>query len=116
MKKSRLPARFLIAMLKFTCFHLFLAILTLGISWAGTSYSQETLAKTVTLQIDNQDLRSVLATIERNAKVKFSYDLAIIPDGKVNLKAKGESLAQVLDKLLNPLRINRSEERRVGKE
>jgi len=108
MKKSRLPARFLVAMIKFTCFHLFLAILTLGISWAGTSYSQETLAKTVTLQIDNQDLRSVLATIERNAKVKFSYDLAIIPDGKVNLKAKGESLAQVLDKLLNPLRINYS--------
>src|SRR5690606_34967690 len=108
MKKSRLPARFLIAMLKFTCFHLFLAILTLGVSWAGNSYSQETLARTVTLQIENQDLRSALATIERNARVKFSYDLAIIPEGKVSLRAKGESLAEVLEKLLTPLRLEYS--------
>lgn len=108
MKKSRLPARFLIAMLKFTCFHLFLAILTLGISWAGNSYSQETLARTVTLQIENQDLQTALATIERNARVKFSYDLAIIPDEKVNLRARGESLAEVLEKLLVPLHISYS--------
>ena len=108
MKKSRLPARFIVAMIKFTCFHLFLAILTLGVSWAGNSYSQETLARTVTLQIENQDLRSALATIERNARVKFSYDLAIIPEGKVNLRARGESLAEVLEKLLTPLRISYS--------
>src|SRR5690606_26297738 len=100
MKKSRLPARFLVAMIKFTCFHLFLAILTLGISWAGTSYSQETLAKTVTLQIDNQDLRSVLATIERNAKVKFSYDLAVVPKQKISINAHAELLGSVLQRLL----------------
>src|SRR5690606_942374 len=62
----------------------------------------------VTLQIENQDLQTALATIERNARVKFSYDLAIIPDEKVNLRARGESLAEVLEKLLVPLHISYS--------
>ncbi len=105
MKKSRLPAQFLVAMIKFTCFHLFLVILTLGMSMAGSSYSQETLSRSVTFQTESQDLRTVLSLIEKGAKVKFSYDLAVIPSGKITFTAQAEPLSSVLERLLKPLRL-----------
>ncbi len=105
MKKSRLPAQFLVAMIKFTCFHLFLVILTLGVSMAGNSYSQEALARSVTFRTEGQDLKTVLSLIEKRSKVKFSYDLAVMPTQKINFRAEAEPLSSVLEKLLKPLRL-----------
>ena len=105
MKKSLLPAQFLIAMIKFSCFHLFLVVLTLGMSIAGSGYSQEALSRSVTFRIENQDFRAVLSQIEKGAKVKFSYDLAVIPREKITFEARAESLSSVLEKLLKPLRL-----------
>ncbi len=105
MKKSRLPAQYLVAMIKFSCYHLFIVMLTFGVSLAGNTYSQETLARSVTLQMENQDFRDVLTAIEKNTRVKFSYDIAIVPREKLNLRAHTEPLSSVLDKFLAPLRL-----------
>ncbi len=105
MKKSRLPAQIFVAMIKFSCFHLFVVIMTLGVSLAGNTYSQETLSKSVTLQLDNQDFMTALNAIEKSAKVKFSYDMAVVPRERVNLKVNTEKLSSVLEKLLTPLRL-----------
>lgn len=108
MKKSRLPAQLLVVMIKFTCFHLFLVVMTLGISLAGNTYSQEALLKSVTIRVENKDFRTVLSAIEKKTDIKFSYDLAIVPKEKMSVKVVDEPLANVLGKLLDPLRLKYS--------
>ncbi len=106
MKKSRPPVAFFVTMLKFSCFHTFLVMISLGVTLAENGYSQETCSKTVTLSINNQDVRTALSALEKMARVKFSYDPAIVPRKQVNLSVKGEPLSVALEKLLNPLRLS----------
>ncbi|GAA4440163.1 TonB-dependent receptor [Ravibacter arvi] len=80
-------------------------MLTLGMSIAGNTYSQETLSRPLTLHLENQALEKVLAAIEKKAKVKFSYDHDILPAAKVSFSANEEALGKVLGRLLNPMRL-----------
>ncbi len=106
MKKKRLPVEVLLAMVKFSCFHLFIVMLTFGISLAEETNAQELLARPVSVKLSNQDVRTALSRIGKSADVKFSYDPALIRNAdRVNLTANKEPLAKVLDKILNPLRL-----------
>jgi len=106
MKKQRLPVKVLLAMVKFSCFHLFVIMLTFGISLAEKTNAQELLARPVSVNIANQDVRTALMRIGKSADVKFSYDPALIRNTeRVSLTADKEPLAKVLDKILNPMRL-----------
>lgn len=106
MKKQRLPVKVLLAMVKFSCFHLFVIMLTFGISLAEKTNAQELLARPVSVSIANQDVRTALIRIGKSADVKFSYDPALLRNTKrVSLTADKEPLAKVLDKILNPMRL-----------
>ncbi len=113
MKKQRLPANLILTMVRFTCFHLFMVMLTFGVSAARNTGAQELLTRTVTIESNNQDIRSVLSGIERNAKVKFAYEPALMLNRqKVSIAAQNEQLSTVLERLLRPLDLTYEVSRR----
>lgn len=105
MKKHRLPYEVLLTMIRFSCFHLFIMMLSFGVSLAKNGYSQELLARLISVNADNQNFGVVLSKIERSGHVKFSYDPELIPKEKINFKAGKEPLSSVLNKLLKPYRL-----------
>ncbi|MDF7817560.1 TonB-dependent receptor [Runella sp. MFBS21] len=106
MKKHRLIVETVIAMLKFSCFHILVAMVSFGISIAKDSNAQEILERPVSVEIISKDVQTALQFVEKSAKVKFSYEPALLPKGeKINLVVKNERLSAVLEKLLKPLRL-----------
>ena len=100
MKKHR-HVHVVLAVTKFTCAPLLLAFLTFGISVARKSAAQELLARPISLELTNQDVRVALARIEKSAEVKFSYEPALLRSRKrVTPEARNEPLA--LPRLLRP--------------
>ncbi len=107
MQKHRLPLKIIVSMLKFSGFHLIWIMLSFGISIAKDSHAQEMLTRPVSLELRNQEVKSILLQLEKTAKVKFSYEpMVISTDEKVSLMALKEPLSNVLDRLLKPLHIN----------
>ncbi|GAB3505680.1 TonB-dependent receptor [Emticicia fontis] len=77
-----------------------------GISLAKDAEAQELLNRKVSVQIENRNFEDAISIIEKQADVKFTYrsKLLAIPQ-KVSLSIVNQSLSQVLDKLLTPLKI-----------
>lgn len=93
--------------IKFSCFHLFLVMLTVGISDAKESYAQELLSRPVSVVLQNQAIQTVLGRIEKAARVKFSYEPSLMNSKeKVTLITHNEPLSTVLDRLLKPLQLS----------
>jgi TonB-linked SusC/RagA family outer membrane protein len=106
MNKHRLPNQVIFSMVKFSCIHLFLALLTVGVSTAKDTLAQEILARPVSVELLNQDLKTILVKIEKSVNVKFSYEpLLLKARGKINLTARNEPLSAVLERLLKPLQL-----------
>ncbi|MFN4144274.1 MAG: TonB-dependent receptor [Runella sp.] len=84
----------------------FLATTFIGLSWATETSAQELLNTRLTLQVENRDLKHILARIEREANIKFMYSAQVIPvNRKISINATNESLSKILDNLLNPLQV-----------
>jgi len=85
--------------------------LLLVTTFAGTLYAnhisgQEVLNRKVSLVADQKEVKSILTELSKLADIKFVYSAQRIPcKQKVSLRAKDESLGDVLDGLLDPLDI-----------
>ncbi|WP_233872205.1 SusC/RagA family TonB-linked outer membrane protein [Dyadobacter sp. CY323] len=91
-------------MLKFSGRQIILILLTFGMGMAKDGLGQELLTRPVSFEVQNRDIRTALSIIEKSAKVKFSYEPAIIPKNvETTLIANQDPLALVLEKLLSPL-------------
>jgi TonB-dependent starch-binding outer membrane protein SusC len=78
-----------------------------AMAYAHTSPAQELLNRDVTIRLTDVTLREALTMLEKNAEVRFAYSRDLIRMSQtVNLTARRESLASVLDKMLIPLRID----------
>ncbi len=83
-------------------------------SLAGSTYAiptagQEVLEEKITLSADQKEVKTILSEITRLTNVKFVYSAEKIPARKkVSLFAHDEKLANVLNKLLNPLNVSYS--------
>jgi TonB-linked SusC/RagA family outer membrane protein len=107
MQKLRPLVQVTVMTIKFSCFHLFLAMLTVGISNAKESYAQELLNRPVSVMLQNQDIQTVLGRIEKSARVKFSYEPSLMNSKeKITLITRNEPLSMVLDRLLKPLQLS----------
>lgn len=73
---------------------------------ARPTEAQEILDRRVVLQSSNQELKSVLNQLGKQASVRFTYTTKVQSNRKVSISATNERLGDVLEILLNPLNIN----------
>ncbi|MEO5681744.1 MAG: TonB-dependent receptor [Chitinophagaceae bacterium] len=80
-------------------------------TFAGTLYAnhtsgQEVLNRKVSLVAEQKEVKAILTELSKIADIKFVYSAQRIPcKQKVSLRARNESLGDVLDELLVPLDI-----------
>ncbi|CAA9290704.1 MAG: Outer membrane TonB-dependent transporter, utilization system for glycans and polysaccharides (PUL), SusC family [uncultured Cytophagales bacterium] len=78
---------------------------TLVSAHPGTA--QEVLDRKITLQLEEQAVKTALSSIEKQADVRFMYSHQLIgADRKISIRVADEQLSRVLSKLLPPLRIS----------
>ncbi len=106
MKKRLQIQKRLIRFMKLSLIQSLIAMIFTGVSLARDVSAQELLNRKISIQIENQDIISILTTIEKQADVKFTYRPKLIATSqKLSLNVANETLSQVLDKVLNPLKI-----------
>lgn len=80
---------------------------SISMGYAHTGRAQELLDRTLTLNIENADIRRVLVEIEYKAGVKFVYSPNHIGvDRKVTIVAQNKKLSEILTMALAPLNIS----------
>jgi iron complex outermembrane recepter protein len=93
--------------MKISLVQFIIACVFMGMTYAKDVDAQELLNQRVTLQISDMRIKNVLAEIEKNAHVKFSYSPQIIQSNrKINVEIKNNTLDEVLKKVLLPLNIH----------
>ncbi|HVG15413.1 MAG TPA: hypothetical protein VM935_10650, partial [Chitinophagaceae bacterium] len=92
--------------MRVTFVKLLLLFLTSSLAYAHDGHTQEILNRSVTLEINNVSLKTALKTIEKNARVRFSYSRNTINlDEEISISVKDELLYKVLDQMLSRFRI-----------
>ncbi|MPR35244.1 TonB-dependent receptor [Salmonirosea aquatica] len=107
MKISLTPKRLLYRIVQISLLQITIALLCSGITLATSVKGQGLLDRKVSVQATGQSLSQVLASLEKSAKVKFSYNSRTVDLRRpVTIKASNEPLADVLNRILTPLKIN----------
>ncbi|GAB2587048.1 SusC/RagA family TonB-linked outer membrane protein [Spirosoma areae] len=84
-----------------------LMVWLMSVSYAHPTYAQEYLKKRLTLNVDNQDIKSILSAIEKATDVQFVYSTQVInPKQKLSIHANNATLEEVLNKYFKPLPVN----------
>ncbi len=84
-----------------------MAVLFAAISFAHTGLSQEMLDRSVTLNVEQMELKNVLRQMEEQTHVKFAYSQRTIKaNRKVDLTVSRQKLSVALEQLLTPLDIS----------
>jgi TonB-dependent SusC/RagA subfamily outer membrane receptor len=106
MKKNRQSIRLLYSVIKLSFFQLVLTCIFSSVASATIVDAQEILSQKVTIEVNNQDMKSVLTKLNKLTQIRFTYSSAIInSQRKVTLKAIEKPLSDVLDELLRPMNI-----------
>ncbi len=104
--KKPIHSRNLLLLMRITLLQPVLALLLSGLTQAHNGLAQELLDRRITLQVQDQNMKSVLGQISQLADVRFLYSAQIIRSERaVSVSAQNERLAEVLDRVLAPLRL-----------
>jgi TonB-linked SusC/RagA family outer membrane protein len=104
--KKPVPVQTLFHLMKLSLLQALLVVIFAGASLANDANAQELLNKRVTFRLENQGLRKVLKEIESQTNIRFAFRPREIPfDLKITVVATNESLGDVLDKVVKPLRL-----------
>ncbi|WP_025761371.1 TonB-dependent receptor [Dyadobacter tibetensis] len=92
--------------MKFTFTQGLVMLLLMSASYAHDSKAQEYLNRRLSLNVENVEIKSVLAEIEKATEVRFVYSSQVINKAqRITLKQNQVSLASLLDKLFEPLQV-----------
>ncbi|RRB02245.1 TonB-dependent receptor [Larkinella rosea] len=92
--------------LEMSCLQLFISGFLTSIALATGIRAQAILDTKVTIQVQSQDVKSVLALIEEQTKIRFLYSTSLIQaERKVSLHVQREKLGTVLEEMLKPLNL-----------
>ncbi|WP_460912673.1 SusC/RagA family TonB-linked outer membrane protein [Spirosoma areae] len=106
MKKYLYRQRWL-TLMRFSLTQGLLMVWLMSVSYAHPTYAQEYLKKRLTLNVDNQDIKSILSAIEKATDVQFVYSTQVInPKQKLSIHANNATLEEVLNKYFKPLPVN----------
>jgi len=84
----------------------FFCVFLLFLAWSECHAQSDVLNKRITLSAKKQSIQEILRMIGEKADVTFSFNLNILPKGKVSLRVKDEELNVVLVKLLQPYKLS----------
>ncbi|AEI51235.1 TonB-dependent receptor plug [Runella slithyformis DSM 19594] len=81
-------------------------VLFYGLSRAHKSHSQEILSQSVSLAVENAEMKQVLTLLEKQVNVRFVYSSsAINTRQKLSIKATNKRLELVLEEIFKPIAI-----------
>lgn len=104
--KKNATRQFGIKLMKFSVAQGLVMLLMMGVSYAHHSSAQQYLDRRLTLEVDNKQIKKVFSDIEKATDVQFVYSSHVIESGrKVSIHQNNITLAQVLEQLLNPLKV-----------
>jgi len=104
-KMSMFPKLIWISM-KITFQHLLISFIFCTISYAHSAFSQNELSQSITLQVEDVEIKKVLNTLEKQANIKFVYSSSNINmSQKVSLSANKKRLDVVLNDLFMPISV-----------
>lgn len=93
--------------MRITVIQLLIATFCASVSFASHSEAQSVLEKKVSLQVKKQTVRSILARIEKQTNIRFSYQSNVFTtEDKLTLSVTDEYLSSLLPKILLPLGIS----------
>ncbi|GAB2591970.1 TonB-dependent receptor [Spirosoma areae] len=105
--KNPYTNQFFRKLMKISAVQLCCALLFTGMAWAHDTRAQELLTRRVTLDLKEQSIKRILATLEKAADVRFLYSPEQIQASRrATVNAQNETLDDVLARLLNPLQIS----------
>ncbi len=107
MKKRNTRYHYIHILMKVS-FPILLLFLAAGISYAHRGAAQELLSKKVSFTARNEPLKSVLDRLEKTTNVRFTYTSSLIRNKEVSIQVSNLPLDQLLNDILQPLRINYS--------
>ncbi len=107
MKKKPLSVKIIFQLMKIALYQTVLAVVFAVATMANDTHAQELLDKKITLKVENQQIKTILSQLEKQAEIKFMYTHQLIKaTRKVTLVSSDERLEDVLRKLLIPLNIS----------
>ncbi len=96
----------LLKIMRITLTQILLLVIFMGVSWANKITAQEILNKRLTLTVEGQPIKVVLAQIENATEIRFLYSSNIIKAArKVSLSVSNKPLSEILPMLLTPLHV-----------
>jgi TonB-linked SusC/RagA family outer membrane protein len=105
--KKHLAGQLWLKLMRFSLTQSLVMVSLVGVSFAHPSNAQEYLSRRLTLHADNQDIKRVLADIEKATDVQFVYSSQVIEKRqKISIQANNATLEEVLVKYFKPLPVN----------
>ncbi|WP_229219051.1 SusC/RagA family TonB-linked outer membrane protein [Dyadobacter sediminis] len=87
-------------------FQLLVILITAGISSAMPTGARDILNQKISIQVNNQEIKTVLGKLNKLTQIHFTYNSALIrSQKKVTLHAIDKPLSDVLDELFRPINI-----------
>ncbi|MGA0557658.1 SusC/RagA family TonB-linked outer membrane protein [Larkinella sp. VNQ87] len=105
--QKHLSGQLWLKLMRFSLTQSLVMVSLVGVSFAHPGRAQEYLSRRLTLHADNQDIKRVLAEIEKATDVQFVYSSQVIePRQKISIQANNSTLEEVLVKYFKPLPVN----------
>ncbi|GAB3318435.1 SusC/RagA family TonB-linked outer membrane protein [Larkinella ripae] len=105
--KKHLSGQLWLKLMRFSLTQSLVLFSLVGASFAHPSKAQEYLSRRLTLHADNQDIKRVLADIEKATDVQFVYSSQVIErKQKISIQANNSTLEEVLVKYFKPLPVD----------
>lgn len=90
-------------LMKISLLQIFLGGILAGVGYAHPSDAQELLRASVTVNVRNESVMTLLQSIEKQVNVVFSYQKGVLSSGdKISLDVTNEPLGAILEKVLTP--------------
>lgn len=97
----------ILQLMRLSLSQLLIVIAFTGATMAREATAQELLNKKISLNVENERIKAVLALIEQTADVAFMYNSTVLASAKkISFVATNQRLGDILGQLLNPLNIH----------
>jgi hypothetical protein len=107
MKKEIINHALWIKIMKMSLTQLVFAISFVSLCYSSVANAQDKLKTNISISLEDKSLKTILTKLEKEANVKFIYSAEVIQVERItSIKAKNQSLAEVLDAFLSPLHVS----------